>query len=131
MSKQIPKSDDILIPVSLGELIDKISILKIKLKKMSGEQLINVNRELQALEAKLVEQNLKIDPILSSGLAKVNLLLWEIEDKVRIKERKKDFDDEFIYLARSVYTQNDKRASIKREINRLYNSQIVEEKLYL
>ena len=131
MSKQIPKSDDILIPVSLGELIDKISILKIKLKKMSGEQLINVNRELQALEAKLVEQNLKIDPILSSGLAKVNLLLWEIEDKVRLKERKKDFDDEFIYLARSVYTQNDKRASIKREINRLYNSQIVEEKLYL
>ena len=131
MSKQIPKSDDILIPVSLGELIDKISILKIKLKKMSGEQLINVNRELQALEAKLVEQNLKIDPILSSRLAKVNLLLWEIEDKVRLKERKKDFDDEFIYLARSVYTQNDKRASIKREINRLYNSQIVEEKLYL
>ena len=131
MSKQIPKSDDILIPVSLGELIDKISILKIKLKKMSGEQLINVNRELQALEAKLVEQNLKIDPMLSSRLAKVNLLLWEIEDKVRLKERKKDFDDEFIYLARSVYTQNDKRASIKREINRLYNSQIVEEKLYL
>ena len=131
MSKQIPKSDDILISVSLGELIDKISILKIKLKKMSGEQLINVNRELQALEAKLVEQNLKIDPMLSSRLAKVNLLLWEIEDKVRLKERKKDFDDEFIYLARSVYTQNDKRASIKREINRLYNSQIVEEKLYL
>tara|TARA_B100000214_G_scaffold141161_1_gene100907 strand:- start:626 stop:922 length:297 start_codon:yes stop_codon:yes gene_type:complete len=98
---------------------------------MSGEQLINVNRELQALEAKLVEQNLKIDPMLSSRLAKVNLLLWEIEDKVRLKERKKDFDDEFIYLARSVYTQNDKRASIKREINRLYNSQIVEEKLYL
>ena len=123
--------DDILIPISLGELIDKISILKIKLSKMSGEQLINVNRELQALEAILGDLNLKIDPMLPSRLTKVNLLLWGIEDKLRLKERYKVFDEEFIYLARSVYKQNDERASIKREINLLYNSQLVEEKLYL
>tara|TARA_B100000945_G_scaffold244050_1_gene200286 strand:+ start:869 stop:1264 length:396 start_codon:yes stop_codon:yes gene_type:complete len=130
MIENIAGSEEILIPISIGELIDKISILKIKLKKMTGEQLINVKRELMALEAKVIEKNLKIDQKISSKLNQVNLLLWQIEDKIRLKEASDEFDDEFIQLARSVYQQNDKRASLKREINLLYNSQFVEEKLY-
>lgn len=124
------ESEVILIPISIGELIDKISILKIKLKKMTGEQLTNVKRELTALEEKRIENNLEIDPKLSSKLGEVNLLLWQIEDRIRLKENYNEFDDEFVQLARSVYQQNDKRASLKREINFLYNSQLVEEKLY-
>ena len=80
MIDNIARTEVILIPISIGELIDKISILKIKLKKMTGEQLINVNKELKALEAKLIEKKLKIDTKLSSDLAEVNLLLWQIED---------------------------------------------------
>ena len=130
MIDKLARSGEILVPISIGELIDKISILKIKLKKMTGEQLINVKRELMALEAKVIEKNLKIDQKISSKLNQVNLLLWQIEDKIRLKEASDEFDDEFIQLARSVYQQNDKRASLKREINLLYNSQFVEEKLY-
>ena len=120
----------ILIPISIGELIDKISILKIKIRKMKGEKLINVKRELNELEARLIEKNLKIDQKLISKLSDINLKLWNIEDKIRSKEISNEFDDEFVQLARSVYQQNDKRASLKREINFLYNSQLVEEKLY-
>ena len=125
------ETDGIVIPISIGELIDRISILKIKLKKMNGEQLINVKRELCLLEEKVIDQNLKIDLKLYSKLAEVNLQLWKVEDKLRIKESHNEFDDEFIQLARSVYKKNDKRASLKREINLLYNSKLVEEKLYL
>ena len=120
----------ILIPISIGELIDKISILKIKIRKMKGKKLLNVNRELNELEARLIEKNLKIDQKLISKLSDINLKLWNIEDKIRSKEISNEFDDEFVQLARSVYQQNDKRASLKREINFLYNSQLVEEKLY-
>ena len=130
MTENIAKTNLILIPISIGELIDKISILKIKLEKMTGDQLTNVSRELDALEAKLIENNLKIDPKIYSELAHVNLLLWQIEDKIRMKETCNEFDDEFVQLARSVYKKNDLRASIKRKINLLYNSQLVEEKLY-
>ena len=130
MIENIAMTEVILIPISIGELIDKISILKIKLKKMAGDQLINVNKELNALEEKIIESNLIIDSKLISELGEVNLLLWQIEDKIRLKEANKEFDDEFVQLARSVYQQNDKRASLKRQINLLYNSQLVEEKLY-
>ena len=130
MIESMAENELILIPISIGELIDRISILKIKFKKMTGIQLINVDRELKALESKIIEKNIKVDPKLSSELGEVNLLLWQIEDKIRMKEKSKEFDDEFIQLARSVYQQNDKRASIKREINSIYNSQLVEEKLY-
>ena len=125
------ETDGIVIPISIGELIDRISILKIKLKKMNGEQLINVKRELCLLEEKVIDQNLEIDLNLYSKLAEVNLQLQKVEDKLRIKERDNEFDDEFIQLARSVYKQNDERATLKREINLLYNSKLVEEKLYL
>ena len=126
----IHTSDEILVPISIGELIDKISILKIKLNKMKGKQLSNVKDELKALEAIVKAKNLLIEPSISKNLNEVNLLLWEIEDKIRLKEMNNMFDNEFIQLARSVYQQNDKRASLKRKINCMYNSQFIEEKLY-
>ena len=126
----IRTSDEILVPISIGELIDKISILKIKLNKMKGNQLSNVKNELKALEAIVKAKNLLIEPSISKNLNEVNLLLWEIEDKIRLKEMNNMFDNEFIQLARSVYQQNDKRASLKRKINCMYNSQFIEEKLY-
>ena len=126
----IRTSDEILVPISIGELIDKISILKIKLNKMKGKQLSNVKDELKALEAIVKAKNLLIEPSISKNLNEVNLLLWEIEDKIRLKEMNNMFDNEFIQLARSVYQQNDKRASLKRKINCMYNSQFIEEKLY-
>ena len=126
----IRTSDEILVPISIGELIDKISILKIKLNKMKGNQLSNVKNELKALEAIVKAKNLLIEPSISKNLNEVNLLLWEIEDKIRLKEMNNMFDNEFIQLARSVYQQNDKRASLKRKINCMYNSKFVEEKLY-
>ena len=126
----IRTSDEILVPISIGELIDKISILKIKLNKMKGKQLFNVKNELKALEAIVKAKNLLIEPSIFKNLNEVNLLLWEIEDKIRLKEMNNMFDNEFIQLARSVYQQNDKRASLKRKINCMYNSQFVEEKLY-
>ena len=126
----IRTSDEILVPISIGELIDKISILKIKLNKMKGKQLSNVKNELKALEAIVKAKNLLIDSSISKNLNEVNLLLWEIEDKIRLKEINNIFDNEFIQLARSVYQQNDRRASLKRKINCMYNSQFIEEKLY-
>ena len=126
----IRTSDEILVPISIGELIDKISILKIKLNKMQGKQLSNVKNELKALEAIVKAKNLLIEPSISKNLNEVNLLLWEIEDKIRLKEINNIFDNEFIQLARSVYQQNDRRASLKRKINCMYNSQFIEEKLY-
>ena len=126
----IRTSDEILFPISIGKLIDKISILKIKLNKMKGKQLSNVKNELKALEAIVKAKNLLIEPSISKNLNEVNLLLWEIEDKIRLKEINNSFDNEFIQLARSVYQQNDRRASLKRKINCMYNSQFIEEKLY-
>ncbi len=117
-------------PVSVGELIDKITILEIKKKNMTGKKLKNVERELQLLELLLKEENLEIDIDLVHNLKKVNNSLWEIEDRIRIKESKKEFDNDFIELARSVYKENDRRASIKKEINYTFNSEISEEKSY-
>ncbi len=119
-----------LIPVSLGELVDKITILQIKKEHMSGTKLENVDKELQSLEKVIKDNNLKIDYDLISSLKQVNIQLWEIEDKIRIKERDQQFDKEFINLARSVYKENDKRASIKKQINLKYNSALTEEKSY-
>ena len=86
-------SDEILVPISIGELIDKISILKIKLNKMNGKQLSNVKNELKALEAIVKAKNLLIEPSISKNLNEVNLLLWEIEDKIRLKEKNNMFDN--------------------------------------
>jgi hypothetical protein len=121
---------EILIPTSLGELIDKITILEIKTKHLSGLQKENVSRELELLRGVLLRLGLAISPELSHALREVNQILWDIEDNIRAKERHQDFGATFIELARSVYLTNDKRAALKRRINEEYGSGIIEEKSY-
>ena len=121
---------NIYVPISVGELIDKITILEIKKKYMSGEKMKNVNNELESLQVILHNEKLEVDQNLYLNLKKINTSLWEIEDKIRIKESLKEFDEDFIELARSVYKVNDERSLVKREINLKYNSGIVEEKSY-
>ena len=116
--------------ISIGELIDKITILKIKQVKMKGDQLENVNKELKSLETIIKDYQIDVDKDLFDNLKKINYSLWEIEDSIRLKEKKQEFDKDFIELARSVYIQNDKRSLIKKNINRKYNSNITEEKSY-
>ena len=130
MSSKIKYLSTILAPISIGELIDKITILEIKQIYMTGIKLKNINKEMKLLKNILQEQNLEINIDLIKNLKKVNKKLWEIEDNIRIKESNQEFDEEFIKLARSVYIENDKRASIKKEINQKYNSDLVEEKSY-
>lgn len=121
------------IPVSWGELFDKLTILEIKKSRIDDQhKLININRELEALSAvcaahKLPEQQL---PDLIGELRRVNESLWQIEDDIRDCERTGDFSERFIELARSVYKTNDRRAELKAEINRLLGSELVEEKSY-
>ena len=116
--------------ISIGELIDKITILKIKQHKMKGDQLKNVNKELKSLETIVRNNHIDIDKDLFNNLQEINHSLWDIEDAIRLKEKKQEFDQAFIELARSVYVQNDKRSLIKKNINRKYNSHIIEEKSY-
>ena len=130
MSSKIKYSSTILAPISIGELIDKITILEIKQIYMTGIKLKNINKEMKLLKNILQDKNLEINIDLIKNLKKVNKKLWEIEDNIRIKESNQEFDEEFIKLARSVYIENDKRASIKKEINQKYNSDLIEEKSY-
>ena len=130
MSSKIKYSSTILAPISIGELIDKITILEIKQIYMTGIKLKNINKEMKLLKNILQDKNLEINIDLIKNLKKINKKLWEIEDNIRIKESKQEFDEEFIKLARSVYIENDERASIKKEINQKYNSDLVEEKSY-
>ena len=116
--------------ISLGELIDKITILQIKTKQFKGVALANVNKELKNLESILNNLQLNIEPSFIQRLKEVNAELWQIEDEIRDKERKKEFGESFIRLARSVYQQNDRRAAIKKEINTTYRSVLVEGKSY-
>jgi predicted nucleic acid-binding Zn-ribbon protein len=122
-----------LVPVSWGELIDKITILEIKSARLtSAAALQNVRKELAQLNEKtlpLGDMSQEVAP-LKADLTRVNEALWEIEDKIRDKEAAKAFDAEFIELARSVYVTNDKRAALKRQINQLLASELVEEKGY-
>ena len=120
-------------PCSLGELIDKITILRIKAERIREEEkLDNVRRELALLERLAHEDGPSRPPIdlLTDKLASVNVRLWNIEDAIRTCERKGDFGPRFVALARSVYGENDARAAIKRAINTLANSALVEEKSY-
>jgi hypothetical protein len=123
----------ILIEVSPGELIDKLTILEIKLKNMSDpDKLSNVQREYDTLGASLRNNIPNIPEIadLKAQLKCVNLQLWRIEDEIRLQEKASDFGESFVKLARSVYRTNDRRAAIKRHINDLLKSRIVEEKSY-
>ncbi len=120
------------IEVSNGELVDKVSILSIKLKKIkTTEKLANIKKEYDLLIKYM--NDLGIDEATDEykQLIEVNTDLWEIEDKIRIKEANKEFDDEFIQLARSVYFQNDKRFEIKKKINSMTGSNLAEEKEYV
>jgi len=124
---------EIIVPVSFGELLDKISILQIKSERMSDEaKLANVRRELSALEKTWMAHPAAGSDVarLRADLKAVNERLWEIEDEVRLKEKAQAFDDDFVRLARSVYLENDERARIKKAINLALGSGYVEEKSY-
>ena len=121
---------EILAPISLGELIDKITILQIKIQHLEGHAQNNVMKELKGLESTLNNLQIDIDSTLIQRLQQVNQALWQIEDDIRYKEHNKDFGDAFVGLARSVYQQNDRRAAIKKEINTTYGSSLIEEKSY-
>ena len=124
---------EILIPISPGELLDKITILRIKSERISdAEKLANVQKELKMLDAiwsDAVEQD-DIIQQLTAELTSINEALWDIEDDIRDEERDKRFGERFIALARSVYVTNDKRAEAKKKINLHLGSAIVEEKSY-
>ncbi|MEM1411731.1 MAG: DUF6165 family protein [Pseudomonadota bacterium] len=125
--------DLIHIPMSPGELLDKITILEIKSERMSDEaKLANVRRELELLNATWADAVTADETIerLHRALKSINDELWVIEDDIRDKERVKEFDERFIELARAVYVTNDKRAAAKKELNLYLGSQIVEEKSY-
>jgi hypothetical protein len=120
-------------PVSYGELIDKMTILQIKLQEIKDDaKLANVRNELELLDATWKNDKASETDIAdeTARLLAVNQRLWKIEDDIRMKERAQAFDQEFIQLARSVYIENDERAAIKREINVKLGSTLVEEKSY-
>jgi Family of unknown function (DUF6165) len=124
---------DPVVSVSWGELLDKITILEIKRAKLRApEALANTTRELAALTpvAAGVEPGPDELPALRAALTAVNERLWEIEDRIREKEAAGDFGTEFVALARSVYRENDERGRIKRAINTLLGSVLMEEKQY-
>ena len=123
---------DITINISIGELIDKITILEIKSKKIKDKEKIkNINFELQMLEKELKKINLSNEIIeLQKKLYETNLRMWKIEEDIRICEKNADFGPKFIELARNVYHENDLRSQIKKNINILTSSKIIEEKSY-
>ena len=124
---------EIQVPVSFGELLDKISILQIKSERISDEaKLANIRTELSALEKTWLAHPAGVKDIakLRADLKAVNERLWDIEDNIRLQDKVQDFGPAFIELARSVYLQNDERARIKKDINLALGSAYVEEKSY-
>ena len=130
MDNDFFKKKIINVPISVGELIDKITILEIKKDKLKNLKLKNILKELSFLRAVLEKNSIFIPDAIYFQLKSTNLKLWDIEDKIRIKEKNKEFDDEFIELARSVYLNNDRRSETKKELNIMFNSEIIEEKSY-
>jgi hypothetical protein len=117
------------VEVSIGEVLDKISILAIKLNKIEDkDKLRNIQKEFEKLTSQ-VTSGMYMDKIYLE-LCKVNQKLWNVEDKLRDHERLNNFNEDFINLARSVYKLNDKRSEIKKEINIKYGSELIEEKSY-
>ena len=120
------------IDVSIGELVDKVSILAIKLEKItSSQKRLNISKEYDLLSAAMEQTGIKKDNPDYMALCQVNRKLWDIEDRIRLKEAHKTFDDDFIELARAVYFTNDERATIKRRINEAFGSELMEEKEYV
>ena len=128
------KSKKILTEISAGELLDKIAILEIKLVKIKDkENLLEINKEYESLK-ETKNSNIKLTKNLEKLIIQpkeINLKLWDIEDKKRICEKNKDFGQAFVDLSRSVYLNNDKRANIKSEINKILGSNIREIKKYV
>lgn len=123
----------ITVPVSYGEVVDKITILEIKSERIAdADKVRNVRNELQMLESIWADATQGKADISDARarLKAVNEELWDIEDRIRVYESRKAFGDEFIELARAVYVTNDKRADIKKEINLALGSELVEEKSY-
>jgi len=124
---------DILVPISPGELLDKITILRIKAERISdAAKRANVSLELQLLERTWRDSGCALPALAADerALHEVNARLWDIEDRIRDKEAAQRFDQQFIELARAVYIENDARAAIKKRINVALGSRIVEEKSY-
>jgi len=121
-----------MVALSWGEVIDKITILEIKRQRLSSaEAIANVERELAALNKVVADASVPAGLVeLKKALKAINENLWDIENQIRAKEAQSDFDSAFIELARSVYINNDQRAKIKRAINELLKSELVEEKQY-
>ena len=121
------------IPVSVGELLDKLTILEIKSERITNPaKLANVERELKLLNQSWMQSELSdcdIGPVIQE-LKRVNEKLWAIEDEIRLKELANTYDERFIELARSVYVENDRRASLKKQINEITGSVLIEEKEY-
>lgn len=126
LKSRIEKQMKIQIPVSVGELLDKITILEIKSMFTDDEYVTKELNDLNTIRSTLTQYTLEHEV----KLKKVNEKLWKIEDKLRKLEKEQRFDEEFIELARSVYIINDERARIKREINELTNSNYKEIKIY-
>ncbi|MDC3227027.1 DUF6165 family protein [Acidimicrobiaceae bacterium] len=126
---------NIQIPISTGELLDKLSILEIKKDKVKDSaKLKNINHEydlLSNLSKNLKDKDEKSFNLLYEEILKVNKKLWDIEDKIRILESEKKFDEEFISVARSVYFINDDRFDLKKKINETFGSDVAEEKEYI
>ena len=126
------------IPTAVGEIADKVTILRIKMKKITvNEKLVNITNECLLLNSELMKlresltdaQNEKLSAIITQ-LEQINLDIWNVEDNIRACEDRKSFGHDFIQLARNVYKFNDKRAALKRQINNLVGPKIVEEKSY-
>jgi len=125
--------ENILVPVSPGEVLDKITILEIKSERMNDpDKLANVRTELALLRetwARAIAED-EVIRDLHAQLKEINEALWEIEDDIRDKERAREFDERFVELARAVYFTNDRRSEVKKKLNLHLGSQIIEEKSY-
>ncbi|OQY38784.1 MAG: hypothetical protein B6226_03105 [Candidatus Cloacimonetes bacterium 4572_65] len=120
------------VEVSIGEVVDKVTILSIKVEKFQNEaKRANAKKEYDALVLDIIAIGITPELDEYKRLRAINVVLWNIEDSIRVKEKNGEFDDEFIRLARSVYFENDTRAEIKKEINIKYASDFVEEKEYV
>jgi hypothetical protein len=132
MSARAISPQDVMVPISVGELIDKIVILEIKAERIkNANQLANIANELGALRAVRLGEvdRVRLDA-LSAELKRVNAKLWDVEDSIRECDARGDFGDDFIELARAVYRFNDERARLKKAINVESGSRLVEEKSY-
>ena len=122
---------EVVVPVSIGELVDKITILRIKRRMIKDQaKVANIETELTALLGVCKTSNIDADSLLAKDLEDINLKLWKIEDDIRDLEHSKTFDAKFIELARAVYVTNDARFVVKSKINTAFGSKFKEEKSY-